>query len=111
MSREKFVVAAEQMEKLLDKDFAGRLQDANEAKTRLLVVDEVLQILGWAKEEYNPEEKTSVGGYTDYLLTIGGQPRLIVEAKRYGIVDPLPVNLHRPEYYNSSLFKNCAERR
>ncbi len=85
---------------------AKQLQGANEAKTRLLVIDEVLAILGWAKTEYEPEQATSVGSYTDYRLTLDGQPCLIVEAKRIGVVAPLPKTIQRPEYANSFLFTN-----
>ena len=41
---------------------------ANEAKTRLLIIDEVLKILGWDSSEFNPEAHTSTNGYIDYLL-------------------------------------------
>jgi len=83
-----------------------QLQGANEAKTRLLIIDEVLAILGWPKSEYEPELATTVGTYTDYRLTIDGQSRLIVEAKRIGVIAPLPKTIQRPEYANSFLSTN-----
>lgn len=62
----------------------SRLKEANEAKTRLLLIDRVLRALGWSEEEFNPETAVSSTSYTDYLLTIDNAPRLIVEAKRTG---------------------------
>lgn len=61
------------------------LQDGNEAKTRLLLIDEVLKILGWDESEFNPEAKSGTAGYIDYLLEYDGKPCLVVEAKKYGI--------------------------
>lgn len=63
---------------------AKNISEANEAKTRLLLIDEILAILGWSKEEFNPEEPTPKGQYIDYLLKIDGFPRLVIEAKRIG---------------------------
>lgn len=108
MNKERFEKAAEEMRVFLADDVVSRIKEANEAKTRLLIVNKVLEILGWPREDFNPEESTSAGGYTDYLLTIEGQPRLIVEAKRIGLVEPIPQNLQRPEYSNRFLYKNCG---
>ncbi len=63
---------------------ASILQNANEAATRLLIIDEVLITLGWEKEDFNPEVNAAKAGYIDYLLSIENVPRLIVEAKRTG---------------------------
>lgn len=63
---------------------SGNLQGANEAKTRLLLIDAVLEAMGWAKDEFCPETSTHVGDFTDYLLTANGEPWLVVEAKRAG---------------------------
>ncbi|MGD1862348.1 MAG: hypothetical protein ACFB0E_20570 [Leptolyngbyaceae cyanobacterium] len=60
---------------------AYKIHTKNEACTRLLVIDEILNLLGWDKEDYNPESPTA-SGFIDYLLSINGTPRLIVEAKR-----------------------------
>jgi hypothetical protein len=56
----------------------------NEAKTRLLLIDEVLLALGWNKDDFNPEHAAGAAGFTDYLLSVDGYPRLVVEAKRTG---------------------------
>jgi hypothetical protein len=71
-------IAANKMGELVRSDLIKTLERANEAKTRLLIIDEVLDILGWSKSEYEPELATAVGGYTDYRLTIEGQARLMM---------------------------------
>ena len=78
---------------------AKEIYEANEAKTRLLIIDELLIILGWAKEDFNPEEVTQRGQYIDYLLKINDSPRLIIEAKRIGnTFSPLKKKLHKNIY-------------
>jgi GTPase SAR1 family protein len=65
--------------------YGDKLKDANEAKTRLLLVDEILKIFGWSPDEFRPETKSSPKSYIDYLLTPttpDNTPRLVVEAKR-----------------------------
>lgn len=56
------------------------LFEANEAEIRLLMIDEILQILGWKKEEFTPEAFCGTSGYADYILSIERNPRLVVEA-------------------------------
>jgi len=81
----------------------------NEAETRLLIIDEILGILGWSKSEYNPEIPASEpSGYTDYRLSIDGQSRLVVEAKRRGLLQPLPKPIRNPQYENSFLYNHCS---
>lgn len=60
------------------------LNTANEAKTRLLVIDHILETLGWHKDDFNPEDLVRGSGFTDYLLKSDGSPYLIIEAKRAG---------------------------
>lgn len=75
------------------------LADANEAETRLLLIDEVLQILGWKKEDFHPETQVGTKGYTDYSLGASGVTRIIVEAKRIGTTFTSPrMILHKNEY-------------
>jgi predicted type IV restriction endonuclease len=62
---------------------AKRLASANEAQTRLLLVDRILQVLGWGWDDFNPETAKR-RGHTDYLMTVDGRPRLVIEAKRVG---------------------------
>jgi hypothetical protein len=99
--------AARQLRELIDTNIVEDLQGANEAETRLRLVDEVLALLGWNKAEYNPERATSLGDYTDYLLAVDGVSRLIVEAKRVGRVPPPKTTLMSPTYEIQYLHKNC----
>lgn len=67
---------------LRDEYGEANLATANEAETRLLIIDEVLLCLGWKKDEFKPETHSAGAGYLDYLLHLEGRPRLVVEAKR-----------------------------
>lgn len=89
---------------------AGRLQlaGANEAATRLELVDEALLFLGWQKSDFNPEEATDLGGYTDYLLKSDGVPLLVVEAKRIGRTFTLPDSVRKREYTAKYLSTSCG---
>ncbi|GGB21183.1 P-loop NTPase fold protein [Agarivorans gilvus] len=84
--KDKQALALEKFTKLISQhreDLAG-ISSANEATTRLLIIDDILAILGWKKTDYNPEKWLSNAGFTDYLLTSKGTPRLVVEAKKTG---------------------------
>lgn len=96
-------------EKYLDQ--ASSIQTANEAKTRLLIIDKVLNILGWNNEEFNPESHTTASGYVDYLLKHDNIAKLVVEAKRIGATFGTPTNKkpQQNEYsisYLKSAFKS-----
>jgi Cdc6-like AAA superfamily ATPase len=65
-------------------DKGSILSSENEAKTRLLIIDSILELLGWSKDDFNPEHSVKHVGFTDYLITADGIPRFIVEAKRIG---------------------------
>lgn len=101
-------VAASGMRALLHSDAIDRLREANEATTRLLIIDQVLALLGWHKTEYDPERRTPTGGYTDYLLALDGVPRLVVEAKRTNLFEPLPKVLQKRHYSNAFLYNHCG---
>lgn len=105
-----FEDAAARMHTLAASDIAERLVEANEAETRLLLIDQVLEILGWRPEEYKPEQPTSGGGFTDYKLTINGKALLIVEAKRFGLVEPIAKILRKPQYQNATLRNSCGSK-
>lgn len=66
------------------------LQHANEATTRLLIIDDVLAGLGWPKETFHAEHASGAGDFLDYLLAIDGEPWMVVEAKRTGTAFDLP---------------------
>lgn len=63
------------------------LQDANEAETRLKLIDEIIfNVLGWLKEDVTVEERVSEDNrttYTDYIIRTANTA-IIVEAKRIG---------------------------
>jgi ABC-type dipeptide/oligopeptide/nickel transport system ATPase component len=84
----------------------GIIHNSNEAKTRLLIIDEVLSAIGWKKEDFNPEHAEN-GEYLDYLLSINGFPRLIVEAKRIGQTFANPSKKMRDLSYTLSYFKSA----
>jgi len=64
-----------------------RLADANEAATRLKVVDRVLrEVLGWSDNDIDPEEHVSEDGnstFADYVLTTANVG-VVVETKKIG---------------------------
>jgi len=64
------------------------LADANEAETRLKVIDKVLfNILEWTHEDINVEERVSEDGsvtYADYVIKTANAA-LVVEAKKIGV--------------------------
>lgn len=89
------------------KNKASSIQDANEAKTRLLIIDEVLIALGWEKEDFNPEVHAGKAGYIDYLLAIDKTPRLIVEAKKTGNTFCSPTKKRLKETYQLRQFRSA----
>lgn len=72
---------------------ALKLSDANEAETRLKVIDEILRnVLGWTLVDIHPEERVSEDGksrYIDYVLRTANTA-IVVEAKRIGVDFELP---------------------
>ncbi len=99
--------AARQLEQLLVQDIVESLHEANEANTRTRLIDRILEILGWSRDEFNPELATTTGDYTDYRLSIDGVHRLIVEAKKIGRIESLKKPLRKTLYDNGYLHKNC----
>ena len=65
-------------------DRGSALNKENEAKTRLLIIDTILEALGWSKDDFNPEHPVKHVGFTDYLMSVDDIPRFIIEAKRIG---------------------------
>ncbi|HEY1353660.1 MAG TPA: hypothetical protein VGF67_28970 [Ktedonobacteraceae bacterium] len=107
-ARSQLEAAATRMKLLVESDLVNTLRAENEATVRLRIVDEVLSILGWQKHEYGLERVTSTGGYTDYRLSIENQTRLIVEAKRIGIMQPFLKAVRQPQYTNFFLYHRCG---
>ncbi|WP_394203084.1 P-loop NTPase fold protein [Shewanella waksmanii] len=79
---------------------SSTIHNANEASTRLLLIDETLKILGWHPNDFNPESHTTSNGFVDYLLTHDGVPKLVVEAKKIGVTFSSPSNrkMHNNDY-------------
>lgn len=73
---------------------AGERGDANEASTRMHLIDRLLfDCLGWERSDCEPEEQFG-GTYSDYVLR--AHARLAIwEAKREGIYFDLPVEAQR----------------
>ncbi len=71
-----------------------RLSDANEATTRIQIIDEVLRkVLGWDLTDMEVEERVSEDGSTtfaDYILRTANT-KIIVEAKKIGKAFNLPL--------------------
>lgn len=57
---------------------------ANEATTRVVLIDKILCSLGWGQESVGREVPSGVGTYLDYELHLNDVPWAVVEAKRAG---------------------------
>ncbi len=69
---------------VLDRAESGSM---NETNTRVLLIEPVLDALGWDTrdlESVTREYKVYDGSFLDYALMIGGKPTLFVEAKALG---------------------------
>jgi hypothetical protein len=87
----------------------NRIHEANEAKTRVILIDSILNALGWENNDFNPE--TPAGSeYIDYLLSVDGNPKVIVEAKRLGNTFASPAKQLREVSYSLSYFKSAYGR-
>lgn len=75
-----------------------RLSNANEAETRIKVIDETLiSVLGWTKDDISVEERISEDGETqfaDYVVRTAATA-FLVEAKRAGSAFVLPARKFR----------------
>jgi hypothetical protein len=70
------------------------LDDANEAETRLKLIDEILfGLLGWTHDDVNVEERASEDGqiqFADYVIRTGATA-IVIEAKKVGVAfDEVP---------------------
>jgi hypothetical protein len=75
-----------------------RLSDANEAETRLKVINHIIyDVLGWTHADVKPEERVSEDGATtwaDYVLRTG-MTAIVVEAKKAGAAFDNVPNIRR----------------
>lgn len=70
---------------------AGRnLREANEATTRVELIDRILEGLGWTAEALARETATMTGDFLDYELWVDRERWCILEAKRSGETFELP---------------------
>ena len=107
VSREKALEAIEKL-RLKYGSKAKKLQDANEAETRSLLIDTVLvDVLGWSRDDFNPEKRVGHIGYIDYLLTTDKVPRLVVEAKRVSHTFGTPSSKRKRNHYQLRYFRTA----
>jgi GTPase SAR1 family protein len=62
-----------------------RFREANEARTRIEVINRVLATFGWLDKDIEPEAPSGTGEFLDYELWAQDQPWMVVEAKRAGL--------------------------
>lgn len=70
--------------------------DATEADTRALIIDPLLQHMGWSSSDIKREPYAGwadARGFIDYLLAQGGRPMIVLEAKKTGRSFSLPQKL------------------
>jgi Cdc6-like AAA superfamily ATPase len=89
------------------KSTKNSIHTANEAKTRLLIIDNVLGLLGWPDESFNPETRTSSNGYVDYLLKYENIARFVIEAKKIGGTFSSPMKKPQQNEYSISYLKSA----
>lgn len=89
-----------------------QLNNANEAATRLRVIDRVLrQVLGWLDEDISPEEHVTEDGnttYSDYILRTANTA-LVVEAKKAGAAFDASSGQRRVKLSNAFLQSELGE--
>lgn len=97
---------------ILDAYRSLRLHDANEAATRLRVIDRVLrQVLGWQDEDISPEEHVTEDGkttFSDYILRTANTA-IVVEAKKAGAAFEASVGARRVKLNNTFLQSDLGE--
>lgn len=61
-----------------------RLREANEARTRIEIIDAVLASVGWPQRDVELETASGTGDFLDYELCTEETPWMVLEAKRTG---------------------------
>lgn len=89
------------------------LSNANEATTRLRVIDRILfEALNWDKNSCEAESPAYMGkkklNFLDYALVFNRQRIVVVEAKRYSKTFSLPKEKRNREYKVSTLLRFCG---
>jgi len=84
-----------ELEKIIDRVKTQNLADANEAETRLKVINEIItQVLGWQLNDISVEERVGDAPdikYCDYVLRTA-VTTILIEAKKMGATFLLPTN-------------------
>jgi len=84
-----------ELEKIIDRVKTQNLADANEAETRLKVINEIItQVLGWQLNDISVEERVGDAPdimYCDYILRTA-VTTILIEAKKMGATFSLPKN-------------------
>ncbi len=92
------------IEQILAQYRKQRLADANEAATRLKVIDHVLRdVLQWTDDDINPEERVSEDGkttFSDYVLRTANCA-MVVEAKKIGAAFDVGIQQRKQKLTNS----------
>ena len=88
-------------------DKAENLGEVNEAKTRQLLIDKILRVLGWSDDDFNPEQRVGSAGYIDYLLKADGIPYLVVEGKRTSYTFGPPYKQSRKSVYRLNYLRSA----
>jgi len=75
----------------------------SEADTRSKMIDEIFKnCLGWSESDIVREERID-GGFVDYVFSIDGIPRFVVEAKKSGMCFQVPLSLKSRKYKLSGI--------
>lgn len=81
-----------------------------EQDTRLKAIDRLLvEVLGWDLADISTEDRAGTG-YVDYILSLDGLPRVVVEAKRDGISFDLTGDSGRPYKLDGPMFASKESR-
>lgn len=93
-----WIMALSVAQELLARHAKLTLSNANEAETRIKLIDRVIfDILGWTPDDVSVEERVSEDGkveFTDYTIRTGFSS-LIIEAKRLGSSELLVPNIRK----------------
>jgi KaiC/GvpD/RAD55 family RecA-like ATPase len=75
----------------------------SEADTRCKMIDMIFKdCLGWSESDIVREERID-GGFVDYVFSVDGIPRLVVEAKKSDVCFQIPLSLKSRKYKLSGI--------
>ncbi|EJC3606728.1 ATPase, partial [Escherichia coli] len=85
----------------------GSVESEEDAKVK--IINRIFhECLGWSFTQFSCENQHD-SGYSDYVLKIGGEPSLVVEAKRIGIlgIETAVLDRHREFKISGSSLKGA----